>query len=662
ILASFVGNFWIQTLTEWWAFPGVLPPPIILVIIVSELLGWVNPKWRLTAAELTVLTTTCLMCAGVTYIQYGQLLWGISCVPTYHFFMPLYAAENDPYKAWWDIIPEFWIPKDKNIVDAAWYGLAWARENVGIGEVPWGAWGPSLVYWILFFLLWTITGYFWGFMLRKPFIEVERLPFPAVLPTAYLIQWASEIDPEKNRTKLFDLRIPRNKLFWVFFILGFLGTLPDVFRYFIPAIPPSTEWSTQPVDLSPYTTTLFPGGFAFAYLMIPEIPIFFLCPLDILATTVLTWFIFAFLYPVVGVKLGILEYRPGVESMYMGIMAGYYGRNGPFKYWYWATSGITLGIGVWVLITTYKHLATIFKCAFGKEDIKEQGVSYRLVAWGTIILCLLWLAMWVGSGVPVHVAIFVLLTYWLFQIANIRGSAELWRHYTVYQLFGTPYVYAMLGAPAIPTTDPTMIKSIFLVCALGNAGPRLSPFNIRTTIYMYKVAEVNKVRAADVFWAMIITAIVAGIWTHVFGLWWIHHLGGLSKLGPVPYHEWALGWAQNYTLTTPEFTIPEYIHLTWTGIVFVIIVYLLRMRFPWFFWNPVAMMMTLFVMEWMWLNCLIALIIKVIVFRVGGAKLYEERAVPAAIGFAMGYGFNFFITAVLQFCLRAWPMFWARLV
>jgi hypothetical protein len=66
----------------------------------------------------------------------------------------------------------------------------------------------------------------------------------------------------------------------------------------------------------------------------------------------------------------------------------------------------------------------------------------------------------------------------------------------------------------------------------------------------------------------------------------------------------------------------------------------LRMKFPWFFFTPVA----LFFYSGMWfLSSFPALILKLLILKTLGISWYEKYAVPAALGLLIGFSFGAFV-------------------
>ncbi|MEZ8222068.1 hypothetical protein GG496_002238 [Candidatus Fervidibacteria bacterium JGI MDM2 JNZ-1-D12] len=86
-----------------------------------------------------------------------------------------YASPDNRLKEFWEMLPNWWAPKDTAIVRGFF-------EGVG-GRVPWGEWIPALMLWTVFFVgLWAI-GYGVVNLLAPFWLSSERLNFPlAQLP------------------------------------------------------------------------------------------------------------------------------------------------------------------------------------------------------------------------------------------------------------------------------------------------------------------------------------------------------------------------------------------------------------------------------------------------------------------------------------------------
>ncbi len=86
-----------------------------------------------------------------------------------------YAAPDNRLKEFWHLLPDWWVPRDAEVIRAFFEGAD--------GRVPWAAWLPVLGQWSFFFAaVWAIGwGIAWG--MAPKWLSAERLNFPiAQLP------------------------------------------------------------------------------------------------------------------------------------------------------------------------------------------------------------------------------------------------------------------------------------------------------------------------------------------------------------------------------------------------------------------------------------------------------------------------------------------------
>jgi len=103
------------------------------------------------------------------------------------------------------------------------------------------------------------------------------------------------------------------------------------------------------------------------------------------------------------------------------------------------------------------------------------------------------------------------------------------------------------------------------------------------------------------------------------------------------------------------YDITTHIVYTVVGAAITIGLYMARARWPWFMINPAALSISLWLNEYMWMNAIVALIIKLVITRVGGVKALEEKVLPAVVGFCTGYGALFLFVALREIFLKVLP-------
>lgn len=115
-------------------------------------------------------------------------------------------------------------------------------------------------------------------------------------------------------------------------------------------------------------------------------------------------------------------------------------------------------------------------------------------------------------------------------------------------------------------------------------------------------------------------------------------------------------------MTQPGETLETVAIWSAVGFVFTIVCYLIRMRFSWFLINPVMIPTSLALMDWAWLNALIALVIKIISARVVGTTKVERYVVPAASGLVFGFSILLLPMMIINFFGVALPNFYSKFV
>ena len=636
---TFIFNMLLSGLTAWWVHAGMLPPSVMYIILINELLGRLNPKLKLSRSELAVLLTAFFALGGYSYTMYGELKFGINIVSTYFNIMSaVQALSVAPARTFWlDKYPPFWAPPPE-VVELAWKGLKPGQY------IDWGAWILSITFWTLYFITWSVWSYMLAFMLRKQMIEVEKLPFAMVLPTAYPIVWSTE--PQGSPHNLFYFKSRLAKMFWAAFILGFIGTLPDLLVYFLPFIPPSTEWSTHTVNLNAFTRNILPGASFVGYIIIPRVAVFLLLPLDFLLSGVVAWFIMNVIYPWIGVATGILPYTPGVENNPWN-----YGQSvGPIRAIYATNTGIILGIGLYTLYVAWPHIKTIFSSISGKT-IEEQGVSYRFVATTFIALTILFILLFTIAGAPLVIVLPLLLFYLIMEMGNIYTMGY-YPYLNDPMHFTVPFSYYTglglgLWGPGIPNPSPVAARTIGMSSCLNI---RYISYNGRLLCGGFKIGDMARTQARDILLTMIIVAVLSGI-VAIPGTIWLAHRYGAQNLSL------SIGGISTWYVASPgPYPLDIFLSHSVGGAAITLLLYYLRMRFPGLMINPAGMAFALFSPTWYGFpNMLVALVIKWLILKAGGTKIWEEQAVPAIIGFTCGYGFTYVLIQWLAFFTKALP-------
>jgi len=200
---------------------GVDYLPITVFSLFLVLLG-LNAGLRalgvgLGRADLFLAYVTMLVPAAVPTSGYMSRL-----LPTLVGQYYLATEQNIWAHYYWRFVPSWASPKD-------WEVIRTFYESAPDGAVPWGAWLVPLATWFVPFAAVGMIILSLGMLLRRQWIERERLVFPlAQVPLALV---GEEARPSFNRS------IVRNWVFWVALGVPFLiNSLNGIHRYY-PVVP-----------------------------------------------------------------------------------------------------------------------------------------------------------------------------------------------------------------------------------------------------------------------------------------------------------------------------------------------------------------------------------------------------------------------------------------
>lgn len=650
---SIIIGLWSCMFGSWWVYNGWFPIAPFVLLLILNLLGKVHPSLRLNPHEIVLLLTAGLIWGGPWYFMVGQP-YVMSVIPWYGQFSPIQALNNEPWKsAISHFLPSYFAPTDPGALQAIQYG----------GAFNLSAWMPSFLFWAVWSLTWLLFSYFWTYLLWKPLIVTEKMPFPNAQPTIVTMDYLTGDNP-----KLFNLKLTSTRVFLITFIIGVIAVLPSILRFLQPGAVPYQELRLFTLDLTPYTMNILPGAATYLMFDMVQFAVGMFVPLDALATIMLIYVVFYIIYPVVGVNTGILPYSPGVEKN-----SQYYAQNaGIFKFGNMVVWGFTLGIAIRYLYNYRSYIIDIFKATFGDKNVQqqEQGLSHRLVGTGIIVTTLLFIGILLSVGVPVGVALTMTVLYIFIQFAYIAIASILFVGETASS--STNYLAPLYNSgvvtagwsPSPPNASLGTFMTFYMSTSIGNIalvpGGGTMPQNVFSA---YKLADQVKTRFKDIFYGVLIVAVtIAVVSTLTFVPITISY-GGLSKTGNIGFFVLPnlYGyWYANTGTAVPNVT--EFAGYTISGAIVSILMFMARARFTWFFLNPIAFFLcadgniTVH-----FLSYAVAFVIKLVILKIGGTRLFEGLGVSGVVGYLMGYGTGAFVMNLIYFGNTIVPTMLARM-
>lgn len=213
-------------MTENFSTTGAMLMLLILVLVVNTILRAIGRRFGFSREELLVIYVMMIVaCAIPTYGLMTNLLPVMSGV--FYYATP----END----WGNLIQPHivrWIsPKNPEVVVKYFY------EGLPKGEaIPWMAWIRPLLRWLPLLLALYVVMISMMVVLRKQWVERERLLFP-------LVQLPLEMIEEDEKGSLFNPFL-KSKLMWMGAAIPFLiGTWNGLYPYFHFIHPITVRWT-----------------------------------------------------------------------------------------------------------------------------------------------------------------------------------------------------------------------------------------------------------------------------------------------------------------------------------------------------------------------------------------------------------------------------------
>lgn len=517
----------------------------------------------------------------------------VSCsIPTMGltlYLVPLIAGTRyyaTPQNEWENLfipyLKEWTILNDEN-------AIKWFFEGIPKGmKIPYHVWIKPLFYWFLLIISLYLAMIFLMVILRKQWVEKERLNYPLTKAPLSLIN-------------SYENNLFKNRLFWLGFLIPFIIGCINGLNFYNPAFPKIELVRRIPIfrrTLNIDFRISFPMiGFTYFVNLPLSFSLWFFC----LLTTIEQGY-----FNITG--FGISEFLPyNAERPILG----------------WQSLGSLVVIVFYGLYISMFQLKEVFRKAIRKEkddSYNYEIVSYTAAFWGLLISLLIIFIWLILSGLPVLASLIFIIFAFIIYIGITRVIAE-----------------GGLAATRAPVIAPVVTNSIFGSKNLGNSGLAslgltfVYASDVRTFVMAsvangLKMLEDIKKKKRIVFWGIIISIIVtlfSSVWTTIY-------LG--YKHGAINANYWFFvagpqyGW--NYIVQEIKKPGgPDFLYLGFAGIGAIITIFLqlMRVRFLWFPFHPLGFAFsTIMMTNALWFSIFISWFIKVLILKYSGAQAYEK--------------------------------------
>ena len=594
-------------------FPMGLFFPFVVLILVNLMCRVAGVKNVLSTGELRVILGMGLIGAFFPFFGLAGFLVGVVAAPYYFATSENGWAELlHPHLVSWGVLQD-----DR-------FAATWFYEGLPPNmAIPWGDWLVPLFWWgtvigaIGFALLCVMV------MLRKQWVENERLEYPLMVVGQRLI--------DGNDGDMSDLFGTRG--FRVAFCLGFVAVGWNVVHYFVPLLPelptvPTAGHWLRWLDRAPtfwVQISIYIIGFAYF-------------------ARVEALFSFWAFFVITGVEIAVFD-RLGVGSS-----VGQGGVEAVRAQSFGALCAMTT-TGLWM---ARGHFRLVLQHAFGKASLRrDQGevLSYRTAFWGFVISGL-YVAGWLHlAGFQWQVLFLFLVLVFLACVGLSRVVAEVGLPYANISdtaLNWTPFY--ILGSKIVTASTLTGQGFLyaFFATTRGFLGPPLAQFLKLTTGLTFRRHRV----LWAIFLALGVGFLVSVLHTIYLGyMYGGYNLGAWGMInGSQGAYQKAVTWMRN-----PKPPDVDRLMFMGSGAVITLLLTYLKYRFTW--WSMPAVGLAL---QGMYMARRIVFPVflvwgyKSIILKVGGVQLYR-RGQPFFIGLMVGYAFGVFCSTVLDHFF-----FWGR--
>ncbi len=582
-------------LARWSSTPAAIFLFFVLVALINTFLGLVHRRLALQRGELAVsyflMVLTNTMAGGFA----GYVL-PVNAGAYYYA-----TVENDWRGIVHPYLPDWITPRNSEVI--------WRFFEGHPSGVPWSAWIIPLLSWLTFGLALFLTMFCLMVIMRRQWVEYERLPYPmAQLPLAMIA------GDERGRALQPLFRSP---FMWAGFAIPFvLASLTALHSYSVAFPKIQLILPSIPIvqDMAHLSLRIYPSLVGFSY-FIPQ------------NVALGLWF-FHILNQVQRGIFGALGIYSREESL--GPYAGY---TDPIIMHQAMGGMIVLVLGMfWI---GRRHLKAVLRKAFYKDpqvDDSDEVVSYRVAVFGVLIAtATMSFCLW-RTGLPVFAIPVLLFGAFVVLLTFTREAVQ----------GGVAAMYAPMMAPDFTITA----LGSSLLGAKGLAGLAVAyPWTVgRATMMVTMVAcanglkvitEVDLSHRRRLFGAIVAVIVLTLTCTVSFILYLSYEHGGINLY---PYYfleapKYPFEFMARNVVNPTGPSLSGWLHKGIGGAVMLGLM-ITQHRFQWWPFHALGYPISS-AFGRMWFSVFLAWLLKAIILRYGGVSVYN-RLKPFFLGLILG--------------------------
>jgi hypothetical protein len=576
--------------------------PFVFLLGLNHILTRSNR--HLSSSELITISSMGIVASCMQGEWLSGWYLGIVTAPTYFA-----TAEN----RWADLLLQHlpgWGVVDRQATIPFYEGLA---EG---GSVSWGHWVGPLFWWGSFFGAVLVSNACISVILRRQWMENEKLPFPV----ATVLLELTGVSGSRGTLQV----LLKDRLFWFGFWAVFGMILWNVSTWFVHAVPAlpilNGAISVRQIPIAPG----FPGfiltdsilTFIFGYFTKSEV-LFSLWFFNIL--TIFQIGFFARLGYSIGGADPWTSSDPAVG---------------------WQNFGGMIVFVAWGLWVARDHLKDVFRAAVGKGAIDDSGelLTYRFAFWG-LILSNLFLALFLHrAGMGWSPILAFGFATWVLYLGLSRIMVESGLVFLRGPITAQAFTWHVLGAVGMGPASSAMVG---LTYAFGCDTKTLA---MTAFAHIPRLGAAMNVRSRKKIVGAILLACLLGAITVIsFTLYQGHHVTGSYNFGVKSFNGHNDGpvgvWRVTANRIQAATLVTDWTRISLLGVggSFVGLLYWLRYRFPGFPLHPIGFIFpATIVSRRVVTSVFLVWLVKTVLLRVGGLELYR-RTTPLFIGLLIGF-------------------------
>lgn len=592
-LIGVIGPYWtfyLHTSTMFLDFStaGATFLLFALVLIVNGFFRLVRPAWRLTRAELLVVSAMMMLASSITTMGLtGYLIPNITA--------PYYFANN--YNRWETLVQPY-IAKWMIPLDPGGGTTAIEQFYAGLpagASIPWGTWLRPLLYWAIFIMALYLASVTLMIIFRRQWVDYERLVYPiAQVPLAL----AETGDGSAGQTSFL-----RDVITWIGFAIPFLfGTYNALSAYFPNVIPrPIEPWTSIPIfDRSGQINIRLSFAMIGLTFMVPNRLAFSLWSLNL-----------------VSVFSRALTKRYGME---MTENLGIYGA-GPSPIAAHQGQGALLALTVMGVWHSRRHLANVLGKAFGRRrevDDSDEILSYRGAVF-VFIACFLIMTVWMTrAGLPAPMSVIFIVCALAILMGLTRAVTQGGVAVSIVPIIPSAFMVSGFGAAALTSKG---VGALAMTWTWGS--------DVRTTVMTscaHGLYLTSGLRGRRIFGgytlAILVTFVVSTLMTLYLGY----------RKGAVNLHTWFFSGGPKYPYLWCTAVMRGQTEVNWTGwgwtgfgAAVMAALIILQRRFYWWPLHPVGWALcSVAWTDYLTFSIFLGWLLKSAVLRFGGSKHYQR--------------------------------------